>query len=345
MKLPFDIKRLDLKRFDLQHLEEMDPKAQKLTILALIGVIVLMTVSGLVAFSLALQGAEQTMVPDVKDLELTTALIKLQEKELYPRIALRFSSDPTDKGRILEQRPSAGTIVKAGRRINLTVSRGPAVNQVENYVGQTMDEVKIHLQTIFASSRPLLTVREPPIYKFDMAPAGTILEQKPVPGTEISGLTELTFVVSQGQKKAQISVPELLGLSIPEAMQAIEQSGITFTFAMRAPEGRERPGTVVSQMPSSGSVIDPATSVSIMVAHPAEEKDMVSGILEETLPVFPYPLKITLTAQYPTGEKVTLLTVHHSGGSFSVPYTVPNNTVLILNVSNRELLRREVRGE
>ena len=335
MKLPFDIK----------HLDELDPKAYKITILALIGVIILMAVSGLIAFFLALQGAEQTMVPEVENLELTTALIKLQEKELYPRIALRFSSNPTDKGRILEQKPPAGTIVKAGRRINLTVSRGPAVNQVENFVGQTLDEVKIHLQTLFSASRPLLTIREPPVYIFDKAPAGTILEQKPLPGTEISGLTELAFVVSQGQEREQLKVPELLGLSIPDAVRAIEKSGVPFTFAMREAEGREQPGTVVSQMPSAGAVAPPDSPVNILVSRPAPEKGMVSGILEETLSVFPYMLKVSLKAQYPTGEEVTLMTVQHPGGLFSAPYTVPNNSVLILSAANRELLRREVRSE
>jgi len=335
MKLPIDIK----------HLDELDPKAYKITILSLVGVIILMVVSGLIAFFLALQGAEQTLVPDVENLELTTALIKIQEKELYPRIALRFSSDPTDKGRILEQKPPAGTIVKAGRRINLTVSRGPAVNQVENFVGQTLDEVKIHLQTLFSSSRPLLTVREPPVYIFDKSPAGTILEQKPMPGTEISGLTELVFVVSRGPEQAQLRVPDLLGLSIPDAILQIEKTGISFTFAMRSPEGRERPGTVVSQMPTAGAVVPPDSPVSILISRPAAEKGMVSGILEETLSVFPYMLKVSLIAQYPTGEKVNLRAVQHAGGPFSVPYKVPNNTVLILSAANRELLRREVRSE
>jgi beta-lactam-binding protein with PASTA domain len=335
MKLPFDIKRL----------EELDPLAHKFTLLALVGIIVLMTVSGLIAFFLALQGAEQTMVPEVTDLELTTALIKLQEKELYPRIALRFSSNPSDRGRILEQKPPAGTIVKAGRRIHLTVSRGPAVNQVENYVGQTLDEVKIHLQTLFSSTRPLLAVREPPVYIFDRAPAGTILEQKPVPGTEIAGLTELVFVVSRGPELARVRVPDLMGLSIPEAIRKIEESGVAFAFSMRAPEGRERPGLVVSQMPAPGSLVAPDAPVSVLVSRPAPEKGMVAGLLEETLSVFPYLLKITLTAQYPTGEKVVLLTAQHPGGPFSAPYLVPNNTVLILSAANRELLRREVRSE
>ena len=335
MKLPIDVKRL----------EELDPAAHKFTLLALVGIIVLMTVSGLIAFFLALQGAEQTMVPEVTDLELTTALIKLQEKELYPRIALRFSSNPSDRGRILEQKPPAGTIVKAGRRIFLTVSRGPAVNQVENYVGQTLDEVKIHLQTLFASTRPLLTIREPPVYIFDRAAAGTILEQKPVPGTEISGLTELVFVVSRGPEQARVKVPELQGLSIPEAIRRIEESGIAFVFSMRPPEGRERPGLVVSQMPAAGSLVLPDAPVSVLVSRPAPEKGMIAGLLEETLPVFPYLLKVVLTAQYPTGEKVDILTAQHPGGLFSVPYNVPNNTVLILSAANRELLRRELRSE
>lgn len=335
MKLLFDIKRL----------EELDPESHKFTLLALVGIIVLMTVAGLIAFFLALQGAEQTMVPEVTNLELTTALIKLQEKELYPRISLRFSSNPSDRGRILEQRPPAGTIVKAGRRIFLTVSRGPAVNQVENYVGQTLDEVKIHLQTLFASTRPLLAIREPPVYIFDRAPAGTILEQKPVPGTEISGLTELVFVVSRGPEQARVKVPELQGLSIPEAIRRIEESGVAFSFSMRAPEGRERPGLVVSQMPAPGSLVAPDAPVSVLVSRPAPEKGMVAGLLEETLPVFPYLLKVTLTAQYPTGEKIVLLSAQHPGGLFSVPYVVPNNTVLILSAANRELFRREVRSE
>lgn len=89
----------------------------------------------------------------------------------------------------------------------------------------------------------------------------------------------------------------------------------------------------------------PDAPVSVLVSRPAPEKGLVAGLLEETLPVFPYLLKVTLTAQYPTGDKAVLLTSQHPGGLFSVPYNVPNNTVLILSAANRELLRREVRSE
>ena len=68
------------------------------------------------------------------------------------------------------------------------VSRGVVVDKVENYVGQNIDDVKMHLQTLFSTSaRPLLSLKEPAMYRFSTENAGTILEQKPTPGTEIIG--------------------------------------------------------------------------------------------------------------------------------------------------------------
>lgn len=55
----------------------------------------------------------------------------MQVKELYPKIQLRYSDVPGDKGMILEQNPVAGTIVKASRRIDLVVSRETARVQVQ----------------------------------------------------------------------------------------------------------------------------------------------------------------------------------------------------------------------
>ena len=183
--------------FNWKRLDELDPRHSRIAIVSLIALIVLMGLSGLVAFTLALRGTEQTLVPNVVDLELSTALVRLQEKELYPRVSLRFSGDPASRGRILEQDPLPGAIVKAGRRISLVVSRGAVQDKVGDYVGQNLDEVKIHLQAVFGSTRQLITVKEPPLYVFDKSPAGTILEQSPAANVELSGPTQLTFVVDR----------------------------------------------------------------------------------------------------------------------------------------------------
>ena len=67
-----------------------------------VGLMVFVGLIALAVFFVAILGAEQTMVPDVRGLELTEALLELQVKELYPRIQLRYSQSAADRGRILE---------------------------------------------------------------------------------------------------------------------------------------------------------------------------------------------------------------------------------------------------
>ena len=170
------------------HNDPPDRRNFKLVILLIVATFVLMVLIGFVTFWLSLRGAEEVLVPSVENKELISALIELQEKELYPRLQVRYSSD-YEKGMVIEQRPASGTIVRAGRQITLTVSRGPVIDRVEDYVGQKVDEVRIHLQTLFASYRALLKIKEPVSYVFDPEPAGTILAQKPEPGTVIDSVT------------------------------------------------------------------------------------------------------------------------------------------------------------
>ncbi len=330
---------------DLRKLENLDRDHYRMAVYALSAIIVLMVVAGFTAFVLSLRGEEQTMVPDVKGMELAQALIKLQEKELYPRIALRFTDNPNDRGKIFEQRPDAGAIVKAGRRIQLSVSRGAVVDRVENFVGQDLNEVKIHLQTLFASTRALLIVKEPPIYLFDKAPAGTILEQKPAPETELSSPVPLELVVSRGPEKAQIRVPDLVGLSITDAILQVEKSDLPVKFTMR-PAGRsERAGTVVAQLPDPGSMISSIARVTVTITAPAVEKGTVAGIFSRDLPEYPYPLKVTLEAMGSMGERSPIITVNHPGGPFTAPYVLKEGSTLVLTVLDREVPPRvEVRA-
>jgi beta-lactam-binding protein with PASTA domain len=329
--------RLPTLPVDLRKIESFDREHYRIMAYGFGAVIVLMFVVGFAAFLLSLRGAEQTMVPDLRGMELAQALVKLQEKELYPRVSLRFTDDPADRGKIVEQSPSAGAIVKAGRRIAVTVSRGSVVERVENFVGQDVNEAKIHLQTLYAGARPLLSVKEPPVYVFDKAPAGTILEQKPLPETEIAGPTQLELVVSRGPEKAQVRVPDLAGLSIDEALLQVEKTDLVVNFSMRPAGKTERAGAVVAQTPAAGSMIPSNARVSVTLSSPHAEKDQVAGIYKRDLPDYPYPLKVSLEARSPSGDRTPIVTVNHPGGAFTAPYVLPEGYVLVLSVLDREV--------
>jgi beta-lactam-binding protein with PASTA domain len=315
-----------------------------------IGLIAFVGIIALTVFFVAVRGAEQTMVPDVRDLELAEALLELQVKELYPRIQMRYSQSALDRGRILEQDPAAGTIVKAGRRIRLVVSRGVAINNVENYVGRNINEVRMDIQTLFATtgssagtSLPLLSLKEPFMYQYSPEAPGAILQQSPEPGSVISGPTVLELVVSRGLENEMITVPDLTGLSIDAALALLGRTGALFTFSQRPARSGEAPETVLSQSPAAGTMATANTELSLVVGAPAElASGEVFALFSYNLPLNPYPLPVSLEAILPSGEIRSLATVNHPGGAFVVPYRLPAGSTLILSMLNRELYREEI---
>ena len=335
-------------KFDLDSMESYVANHLRLFISMAIGILAFVGIIAIVIFFVAVRGAEQVMVPEVRGLELTEALMELQTKELYPRLQLRYSQSARDKGLILEQEPRPGTIVKAGRRIRLVVSQGVIVNSVENYTGRTIDEVRMDLQTLFASeqgagSQPLLSLKEPLMYEYSAEAPGVILQQNPPPGTEISGPVALEFVVSRGVENAVRSIPTLTGLSVTEALERIGSSGIDFVFTLREPRDREKGETVVFQSPPGESRAPANTVVQITVTAPDElPEGEVSGLFKYTIPKNPYPLSVRLEALLPDGERRRLVTVEYPGGDFTVPYRLPQGSTLILSMLNRELYRETV---
>ncbi|HEY9054325.1 MAG TPA: PASTA domain-containing protein [Rectinemataceae bacterium] len=297
----------------------------------------------LVVFFSVLRGPERVMVPDVRGKELADALISLQERELYPRLSLRFTDNPLDRNTILEQSPGPGSIVKAGRRIKLSVSRGAVLEKVEDYRGKDLETLKLQLQSLFSSSKALLTIREPALYRWDEAAPGTILEQKPEPGTGISGPTVLELVVSKGPEAKKVAVPDFTGLGIQAGVDKAETSPMVVDFEMRPAKQGESFGVVVAQKPEAGAEAKATDRLLVTLSAPQPSKGTVSGIYKYTLPTYPYPVDIRLEAVKPSGQTSLLGAFKHPGGQFSLPFSLPSGSAIVLYALDRELARTEVK--
>lgn len=332
---------------DFNKIHEMLNDNSKIILITAFVVFILTATASIGVFFLSLKSSEQVMVPNIVGKDIAHAMIEMQAKELYPKIQLKYSNITNDKGTILEQSPAPGSIVKAGRRINLVVSRGIIMDQVENYIGQNVDDVKMHLQSLFTSfTTPLVSIKEPPLYKFSSEPAGTILEQKPLPDTPIASPIKLELIISKGLEYNKTTVPDLVGKTITETRAIMEKSETIFDFSTRHPEGAERAGTVVSQMPAGGSRVDTYSRVPAVIAVPVQnEEGIITGIFTETLPEYPYPFLISLDAITPEGDREKLVTFKHPGGDLSIPYELQEGTVLVLTILNKEVSSYEVRAE
>ena len=318
----------------------------RLVVVVALGMVVFVAAAALLVFFIALRGAEQDMVPDLRNKDLLEALQELQVKELYPRIQTRYSESTGDRGLILEQDPMPGTIVKAGRRIKLVVSRGMVVNAIEDYRGRNIEEVRMDLQALFASaSMSLLTIKEPFMYEHSSEDAGTILQQKPEPGEPVSGPVTLEFVVSRGPAHIMTAVPNLWGLGPAEALDRLGKAGLGFGFSLREARESENYGTVVFQDPAKDTMIESGRSVNMLVTSPAGplENGDVFTLFSYTMPENAYPLPVRLEVLPPGASgRELLVATDFGGGTFSFPCRIAPGAVLILSMRGRELYRETV---
>jgi len=336
---------MGLFNLDLSAIESYVANHLRLFLLMSVGLLAFVGVVAAAVFFINVRGEEQTMVPYVQGKDLTSALLELQVKELYPRVVLRYSQSHTDKGLILEQIPQPGTIVKAGRRIQLVVSQGAMINTVENYLGRNVEDVRMDLLTMAASqgNAALISLKEPFMYEFSDEPAGTVLQQRPEAGTNISGQTMLELVVSRGIENTMISVPSLLGLGLEDTLERIGRTGIDFEFSLRPLQAGEKPGTMVAQNPQGDTLVASSTRVAITMSYPDRlPENEVFGLFNFDMAKNPYPLLIRLESLLPNGDRQRLLSVQYSGGPLSVPYRQPRGAVLILYMLNREIHRETV---
>jgi len=329
--------RLDFRRFrSLLPADREEPETRyfKIAILSLVGIVLLTTASAATTFLLSLRGAEETVVPELVSMELPEALLDLQDRELYPRVQLRYFSDPSLKGRVVEQSPAPGTQVRAGRRINLVVSRGAIVDQVGNYIGRNLNEVEEELQTLFATFDALLQI-ENVSYVFDEAPPGTILQQDPLPDTPLTDVTDLDLVVSRGPGAERVSLSGYVSLGYAEALSRLRQRGRPFVVTLTS---GSQPGTVIAQSPPPGTQVSTSAKVFLTLVPPETQEGEVFGLFRRVLPDYPVAVDLALDFVDPEGNRIRIFEMRHPGGEIAVPYLVPEGSTLILSRNGTDVV-------
>ncbi|MGP1437464.1 MAG: PASTA domain-containing protein [Treponema sp.] len=325
--------------------KKIEDNASIIIITSLVMLIVVILVSVVVFFAY-LNTEDQVLVPSVEGSTLEDALVELQAKELYPRLQLRFSDDPLERGRVLSQSPTAGTVAKAGRRITLVVSRGTVIEKVDNYVGKNIKDVKSLFASIFTSnSKKLIIIKEPYMYKNDESPEGTILEQNPPAGTEISSTVEIEFVVSKGNYVEEVEVPNFVDMDLEHLYRVMASTPLLFNFVSGKALDVSFP-RVAEQSIAQGEKLPPYSTIQLTLAFPQkQDNNLVFGVYYADLPRYPYPVTISCDVVNPDGSNSTIVELQHYGGSFQFPYYLAHGSIVTITALNEAVKVFEVVGE
>ena len=320
--------------------DDQDIRFFKIMIYVVTGLLLFMLASGIAAFMLTVRSTEDVVIPEVTGMKLEDALIAIQDRGLNSRIQLRFSANPNERGSVIEQSPGPGTIKKAGSHVALRISRGTLVGTVENYVGWQLMDLEAHLKSLGT----VITINEPVIRINSERPEGTILEQKPAPGTDISSAgAELSLVVSLGPEGRTFVVPNFVGIDFTTAMKTAAAFDLPFLFTQRDAARGEQRGIVAEQRPGGEENVPIGTIIQLAVTTPDSTGGRIFGILNRTLPEHPVAVDTAFFVISEDGVKDEVFRTKHRGGPMAIPYFETEGTVLVISVMGRDQVHYIVR--
>lgn len=202
------------------------------------------------------KGKEVT-VPDVVGLHMEDAKAKLLQNKLVAMIYQERPDSIAPEGTVIAQKPKAESIVKEGRTVFLTISKGREMLRVPYLLGLKLEQaLKIAENQGFK-----VTVDS---VENDTIPAGRVVAMKPTPEIYVPPNTPLLIYVSKELSGKTKVMPDLTGMDIAQAMEIIEKDSLILGM-IREIEIKGQGGIVILQTPKAGTKITSGDTVNLIV--------------------------------------------------------------------------------
>lgn len=216
-----------------------------------------MGASAYLVFNEAIKSGDYVLVPDVTGLPITRAANVLFEAGLELGAQKQIVSDRVPEYHVIVQRPSPNHVVRAGRKVSLSISAGRQHEDTPNFVGKSLDQALLDLEgtRLRAGSVARLS---------SAAPVDTILAQDPEARAQISSGSEIHLLVSDGPKMKQIFMPDILGHPIEKAQLVLADLNLTVIPFSVDRAGQEYE-VVLAQSPEPGTLLHESQEVSFDV--------------------------------------------------------------------------------
>jgi eukaryotic-like serine/threonine-protein kinase len=213
-------------------------------------------VMGMVAyyvFNEAVQGGNLVTVPDVAGMSITQAADIVTQAGLALGTQRQVVNEQVPEYHVILQRPTPNTVVRAGRKINLTISQGREFVLAPSLIGKQLGSVLGELENLRFLNGSIARM-------YNDAPRDNILAQDPAASAEVTIGTEIHLLVSDGPKARETIMPELIELPLEKAQLILADLNV-----VAVPYKINRPGSeyevVLGQHPPAGTLLNAGQEV------------------------------------------------------------------------------------
>ena len=214
-------------------------------------------------------------VPDVTKVELSEADSMLTTYGLRFEVSERRSNSAYPADYVIDQDPTPSEIVKPNRKVYLTVNTvsTPKV-EVPKVVNLSLRNAKIQLQNYglvvgtvsYESSR----------FK------NSVLRQSIPAGQTVDKGSVVDLAVSDGLGEKMVAVPNIIGMKLAEAQQALRTVGLRVGEIRFQPSKQFPPNTILNFSPKQEQVIEGETLRLIVAERFEVKEESESGAVIDT---------------------------------------------------------------
>jgi len=212
-------------------------------------------------------------VPNLIGTPLDEAREILREAKLSVQMDYQTNIDYSENT-VFDQEPRAGAKLEPAETVRLWVSKGTGPMTLIKVIGDSVGDAVRDLEAM-GLRVDTLELEDP------VQPAGQIIDQNPVAGTEITPGTRVILFVSKGPAVEQI--PDLENRPVLAAMNIISQLGWLASTSEEASETIPE-GLVIRTEPPAQSKLSPGSRVEIVISSglPVMIVPSVTSLLEDS---------------------------------------------------------------
>ncbi|WP_334110328.1 protein kinase domain-containing protein [Thermodesulfitimonas autotrophica] len=202
----------------------------------------------------------EVTVPDVQGMEVSAATQVLEKNGLRWQIQ-EVHDASVEKGKIIKQDLVPGSRVKKGRLLILVVSLGPEMRTVPDVRHKLLQDAEILLV-----NEGFNIGQKKEVYS-DTVAAGLVVDQDPAPGLSRPKDSPVDLFISKGPRPVLKSVPQLVGLSLEVAKEAVVRAGFVLGEEIAHTASTDYlAGYICAQNPPAGTNLELGRTITVTVS-------------------------------------------------------------------------------
>lgn len=227
-------------------------------------------ICGWIAVNTVFMEKKDITVPSVVGIQLIDAVDLLQSRGLLAKVDKIDSPERADT--VISQNIPEGTKVAKGKVLLIKVSKGGSIVPIPDVRGMKFEEGIKRLSEAGFKVDKVMRVTD------KLKPAGSIIAQNPAAPQTVAANAMVSIIVSLGSdgEGSFVLVPDLVGLDIESAKNAIEKSDLSVGAITESPSTSTSEGTVLSTSPRRGASVPAGTSINITIARALKVNEMSS---------------------------------------------------------------------